>query len=154
MKYLIRALKYFVYFVLLLAVILAALILLGLAEADPATLFRNGYDSYWQIALMFAVLAGVYPLFGFMKKDVLVPGEYAEIRPDVVRVMESKGYELEKEEGENLSFRLLSRAGRISRMWEDRITLTRTYSGFTLEGLRRDLVRIAYTLESKFRSNE
>ncbi len=154
MKYLIRALKYFVYFVLLLAIILAALILLGLAEADPATLFRNGYDSYWQIALMFAVLAGVYPLFGFMKKDVLTPGEYAEIRPDVLSVMESKGYELEKEEGENLSFRLRSRAARVSRMWEDRITLSRTFSGFTLEGLRRDIVRIAYTLESKFRNNE
>lgn len=154
MKYLVRALKYFLYFVLLLVVILAVLILLGLAESDPSTLFRNGYDSYWQIALMFAALAALYPMFGFMKKDVLAPGEYSEIRSGVIDTMASRGYELEKEEGENLTFRLRSRAARISRMWEDRITLTRGFSGFTMEGLRKDVVRLSYAIESKFRNDE
>ena len=150
MKYLVRAVKYFLYFCLLLVIILAALILLGLAEADPATLFRNGYDSYWQIALMFAALAAAYPYFGFMKKEVTIPGEYGAIRDGVVGVMQERGYELEREEGEDLFFRLRSRAARISRMWEDRVSVTRRLGGFTLEGPRKDLVRLSYALESRF----
>jgi len=68
--------------------------------------------------------------------------------------MEEKGYRLEKEDGENLTFRLKNPINRLSRMYEDRITFTRTVSGFQLEGLRKDVVRIVYGLEYKFRHNE
>ena len=60
----------------------------------------------------------------------------------------------EKEEGENLSFRNRSFLNRLSRMLEDRITLTRTLGGFEVEGLRKDTIRIIYGLENALRKTE
>ena len=80
--------------------------------------------------------------------------EYAEVRDGVVKYMEDKGYRLEKEEGENLTFRNRSFLNRLSRMLEDRITLTRTLGGFEVEGLRKDTIRIIYGLENALRKTE
>lgn len=154
LKYIVRAVKYFFYFSLILIIILTILSVAGVIDGNVETMFRNGYDSVWQIALMFALVSSVYPIFGFVKKGTLIPGEYGEIRDGVVEFMESRGYRLEKEEGESLSFRNRSVLNRISRMLEDRITFTRTLGGFTVEGLRKDTIRIVYGLENAFRSKE
>lgn len=37
-------------------------------------------------------------------------------------------------------------------MFEDDITMTRSFTGFTMEGLRKDLVRLSSGLEYKFRN--
>ena len=64
--------------------------------------------------------------------------------------MESKGYTLETEEGENMTFRLRTWGMRAFKMFEDRITLTRTPRGFQVEGLRRIVVRIVGSREYAF----
>jgi len=151
MKYCIRAIKYFIYIIFLLVIIIGVLILIGAVDANPETLFRNGYNSYWQIALIFAVLAAVYPLFGYATKEVIAPGEYSELHDAVVKHMDELGYELESEKGENMTFRSKSTLKKITRIWEDRITMTRSISGWTLEGLRKDIFHIAYGLEYKLR---
>ena len=38
-------------------------------------------------------------------------------------------------------------------MYEDRLTFTRSFSGFEIEGLRKDVIRIVYGLESAFRND-
>ena len=58
---------------------------------------------------------------------------------------------MEDETGENLKFRLRSPVMRLFRMLEDRVTLTRTATGFELEGPVKDLVRIVSALEYRFR---
>lgn len=151
MKYLVRAVKYFFYFVFLLSAILVVLMLLGMVGKDIGSVFRNGYDSLWQIAAMFAVVSAFYPRFGFMEKDALLPGGYDGLRDGVIRFMEEHGYALEREEGENLTFRQRSVLSRLSRMLEDRITFTRQLGGFSVEGLRRDVVRLVYGLEYALR---
>ena len=151
MRYLVRAIKYFFYFVFLLIVLMAILVLLNFASADPATMFKNGYDSLWQIALMFACVAAVYPMFGYLQKDLCLDGEYADIRDPLVAYMNKRGYVLEVEEDENLCFRFKSMVNRISRMLEDRITFTRQAGGFRVEGLRKDVVRVVHGVEYSFR---
>lgn len=133
---------------------MAALVLFKVIDADIELMFRNGYDSLWQIALMFAAVSAFYPMLGFMKKDALIPGEYKDIRQTVVEHMQEKGYSLETENGEDLTFRLRNGINRLSRMYEDRISFTRNFSGFQVEGLRKDVVRIVYGLEYKFRNKE
>lgn len=147
MKYFVRAVKYFIYLTVILAIVLYAMVLLKFTDGNIQTMFRNGYDSLWMIAGMLAFFSAIYPKFGFSTRKAIVPGAYGEIRDAVIDVMDSHGYKLEKEEGENLSFRLRSPLSRISRMTEDRITLTRTVSGFDLEGLTRDVVRLRPALE-------
>ena len=148
MKYFIRALKYYVYLLVLLAVIVLALVLTGFVEADLSKMFVNGYDSLWQIALIMLVFALIYPRFGFSKRTAHVYGSPEELRPVIVKVMEGLGYRLESEAGGQ--FRFLRRSGfsRALKMWEDRITLSPTGAGMEVEGLTRDLSRIVSGLEA------
>lgn len=153
MKYIIRAVKYYFYFCILLALMLGILSVCHVIEGPVEGMFREGYDSLIKIAIMFGCVSAVYPLFGFMKKEALIPGEYGEIRDGVVGYMESRGYRLESEQDENLTFRSRSAVNRLFRMYEDRITLTRRVTGFDVEGLRKDVVRIVYGLEARMRQN-
>ena len=153
MKYIIRAVKYYFYFCILLALMLGILSVCHVIEGPVEGMFREGYDSLIKIAIMFGCVSAVYPLFGFMKKEALIPGEYGEIRDGVVGYMESRGYRLESEQDENLTFRSRSAVNRLFRMYEDRITLTRRVTGFNVEGLRKDVVRIVYGLEARMRQN-
>lgn len=154
MKYIVRALKYFVYICVIMTLILGALILLKVVDADVSKLFRNGYDSLWQIALMFFAVSMFYPKFGYCRRSVIVPGEYSEVRGGLMDCMKDLGYELENENGENPAFRLCSTFGRITRTWEDRVTFTRELPGFYVEGRAKDVARIISALEYKFRERE
>lgn len=151
MKYLVRAIKYFFWFSILFALIMVALVLLGIADSSPELMFRDGWKSVAYIAVLFGAVAAFYPIFGFITKDVVIPGGYSDIRDGVVEVMESRGYRLESEEGEDMTFRLRSKVSAIFKMLEDRITLTRTEGGFAAEGLTKEVVRIAGALEYRFR---
>ena len=148
MNYFIRALKYYVYLLILLVVIILALVLTGFVEADLSKMFVNGYDSLWQIALIMLVFALVYPRFGFSKRTAHIYGSPEELRPDIMKVMEHLGYRLENE-GEG-KFTFLRRSGfsRALKMWEDRITLSPTGAGMEVEGLTRDLSRVVSALEA------
>ena len=155
MKYIIRAVKYFFYFFILLAIMLGILVLAHVTGANNIEeLFKDGYNSLVKIAIMFGCISAIYPLFGFQKKDAIVPGEYREIRTSVIEFMESRGYRLESEQEQNLTFRYRSPVNRFFRMFEDRITMTRSISGFEVEGLRKDVIRIVYGLEQKMRMPE
>ena len=155
MKYIVRVLKYFVFITAVMALILLVLSLAGIVEKDVNSMFRSGWQSVGQIALMFLVVAALYPRFGFSKRGAIVPGAYGDIRPGVVRYMAEQGYELEKEEGEDLSFRLKSPVLRaLKLLWEDRITFTRDRAGFYVEGRTKDVVRIVSGLEARMRGED
>lgn len=153
-KYLVRAVKYFFYFFILLTLIIAALKVLGLAKGGPAVLFRDGWTSVGQIAVLFAFVAALYPKMGFVYREVTVQKEDAALWEDVARVMDLRGYRLEHREDGRATFRLRSRLNAATRMLEDRITLTRTDEGIGLEGPAKDVVRIIGALEMRLRSEE
>ena len=151
MKYIVRVLKYFVFITVVMTLILLALALLGFVEKDVEAMFRNGWDSLWQIALMFLAVSAVYPRFGFCKRGAIIPGTYEEIRPGIVHYMAGRGYEVEKEEGENLTFRCKSPLQRFLKLlWEDRISFTRDRAGYYIEGRTKDVARIVSGLETRF----
>ena len=152
MKYVVRAIKYFIWFALILTLTMVIMAALGLVDPKPELMFREGMKSVWQIAILFAVLAFVYPMTGFRKQDAIIPGDYSQIRDKVVNFMESRGYGLETEEGEDMTFRLNSKIGRAMKMFEDRVTFTRSAQGFRLEGLRKEIVRLISGLEYIFRN--
>ena len=148
MKYIIRSLKYYCYLMILLTLIILALVLTGFVEADLSKMFVNGYDSLWQIALIMLGFAAIYPRFGFSKRTAHVYGSPEEIRPDVMRVMETLGYRLEREIDGSWSFLRRSGLSRALKMWEDRISLTPSGAGLEVEGLTRDLARVVSALEA------
>ncbi len=152
MKYIVRAVKYFIYICVLVTIILSVLVLAHFVSSDINVMFKEGWKSVAKIALVFAGIAAIYPLFGYRKLLAGVLGELGGLRDGVVKCMEERGYRLESEDGETMKFRSRSVLNRIFRVWEDRITITKTLGGFEVEGLSRDVARIVPALEYRFRN--
>lgn len=151
MKYIVRSIKYFAYLAIILCIFIVLLSVFGVVGTNLNDIFKDGADSLWKIAIIIAVFAAIYPYLGFGTRKAFVPGSYAEIRDTLMDVMHQRGYVLESEEGENPTFRLASPVLRVTRMLEDRVTFTKTLSGFDIEGPVKDLVRIVGALESRYR---
>lgn len=150
MRYIIRAVKYFVYICVLVAIILAVLVLLKLVSPDINVMFRNGWKSVGLIAAMFAGVSAFYPLFGYTKRLAAVLGEIDGLREDVVKYMEAKNYFLESENDGKMVFR--SRSFLTKLIWDDRITIEKGLGGFYVEGSSREVTKIVSGLEFKFRN--
>lgn len=148
MKYIVRSLKYFCYLLVLLALIIGILTATGFVEADLSTMFINGYDSLWQIALIMLFFALIYPRFGFSRRTVRLYGSPEELRPVLLRVMEDLGYRMESEGNGDYAFLRRSGLSRALKMWEDRICISTSGAGLEIEGLTRDLPRIVSALEA------
>lgn len=151
MKYFLRAFKQFAYICILCSLVLLVLVLLHVVSPDINVMFDQGWVSVGKIALMFAAICAFYPLFGYKKTNVGAPGEYSELRDAVVECMEERGYTLESEAGETMTFRSRSAVNRFFRMGEDRITVSKSFEGFEVEGLSRDIIRIVYAIRYKLR---
>ena len=150
MKYLIRSVKYFFYFSFICALIICALILTGLAEADINAIFRNGADDLVKIAGLFLLIAAFYPKVGFITRSVtLARGMKAE-EANITAFMQEHGYKAEQSTENTLTYIRKGGFTRLVKMYEDRITLTETAGEVTVEGLRKDVVRIAMGLEYRF----
>ncbi len=149
MRYLIRSVKYFVQLMVILCLIIAILIVAKVVDADISRIFVNGYDSLWQIALLMAVFAAIYPRFGYARRQAIVPGSDEETAPLLERVMSAHGYEKENRTDGVLAYRKRSVGDRLLRLWEDRITVTRFVSGYELEGSGKDVVRLINALRDQ-----
>lgn len=142
MKYIIRSLKYFVKLTLILAAVIFIMVQMKLVEGNLDTMFVNGKDSLWQIALMLLAFSAVYPRFGYCTREVVLPGSTEEILPQVKKVMKAQEYKLQSEDGEDFVYCKRSIAIRILKMGEDTITLKRTMSGYNIEGISKDVMRL------------
>ena len=149
MKYLIRSIKDFIYFSLMCSLIVTALVLIGAVEGGVDSIFEEGYRSIGKIAIFFAIVAAAYPKFGFIRRDMNINGTWDEIRNQTVEFMNERQYSLESEGADKVTFRCKGMAGRLSKMLEDRVTLTKTDDGWQMEGLRKDVMRLASGLENR-----
>ena len=149
MKYLVRSIKYFFYLAIMLALVVFVLIKLHIVEGDLSTLFVNGYDSYWQMAIIMAVFALIYPRFGYASRDVTVPGETSEIQPEIIKVMDRRGYKVSDLSGDDMIFIKRSPLDRAMKMWEDALTFVRTATGYSVEGHNREVVRAISAITSE-----
>lgn len=147
MKYLVRAIKYFFYFAIITTAIVLALVLIGAVEGDINQIFDGGYNALWKIAVFFALVAAVYPKLGFISREIPSEKPLADIRADVVNYFRERRYEVESETPEAMTFRVKGLAGRLSKMYEDRITLTSVPGGYRMEGLRKDVLRFSTGIE-------
>ncbi len=148
MKYFIRSVKYFIYLMILLAIIIAVMIFAGFVEADISRIFVNGHKSLLQICVIMAVFSIIYPKLGYTSRTARVFGSIEEVRPIIDRVMDLQGYRLETDNGDSLSFVKRSAISRVLKMWEDRIVIESTAAGLKVEGITKDLVRIISGLEA------
>ena len=154
MTYIRRALKYFIQTCLLLAIIIGILMLSGMVSRDITVAFTHGWTSVWWILAIFAVMALVYPFFGYQKRKIHVNGDPALAQNGIVEALKIRGYVLGSDADGVLKFHLSSPVNRAFRFWEDTVTLTPILGGWEAEGLSRDLVRVVSSIEHYFRNRE
>ena len=147
MKYLIRSVKYFFYFAFLTTAIILVLVLIGAVEGNIEGIFEDGYNSLWKIAAFFALVAAVYPKFGFVTRKLDTGTDWDTVRNTAKAYFKEKPYKIENETSDSVSFRRRDPIGRMTKMGEDRITLRKTDEGYVLEGLRKDVYLYAAGLE-------
>lgn len=150
MRYIIRAVKYFIYICVIVVIILCALVLFKVVSPDINVMFTHGWKSVELIAAMFAAVSAFYPMFGYTKRLATVMGDLSDLRKDVLDYMQGKGYTLESEEDGKMVFRSGSFMRRI--IWDDRITIEKGLGGFNVEGVSREVAKIVSALEYKFRN--
>ena len=154
MTHLRRALKYFIQATLTITVILGILMLMGVISKDISVAFQHGWTSVWWILALFAVMALVYPFFGYQKRMIHVKGDPALAKDGIAEALRGRGYVLADETDGVLKFHLAAPLNRAFRMWEDTITLTPVLGGWEAEGLSRDLVRVISSIEQYFRNKD
>jgi hypothetical protein len=143
MKYTVRAIKYFFYFAIITTFIVLALVLIGAVEGDINEIFEGGYEALWKIAAFFAVIAAVYPKVGFIRREIPVSRGWTDIREETISYFRDRRYILESENGDTITFRCKDLASRLAKMNEDRITIRIIPEGYEMEGLRKDVLRLA-----------
>ena len=143
MKYFIRSVKYFFYFAFLTTAIIFALVAIGAVEGNIDTIFEDGYNTLWKIAIFFALVAAVYPKFGFVNRKLETTGTWEEVRNEALSYFSEKPYKLESEADGIMAFRRRDPISRVTKMGEDRITIRKTEDGAEMEGLRKDVTLYA-----------
>lgn len=152
-RYVLRALKYFIYLSIILFAIITVLVAFGIVEKDIDAMFVNGKDSLWQIGLIILAFAAVYPRIGYSKRELRVLGEPSQSEAVIVSYMEERGYEAVSRNAESLEFRKTNSLVRAVKMYEDQIVFNSTLDGYIIEGRTKDIVRIESALCSRLSEN-
>lgn len=152
MKYALRAVKYFLYITVIFSVVIwvFSCLLNHRLVTNPADVLdnlKNGLNSVWMILGVFAVVSALYPMMGYMRRKLDFAGSIEDVKPTLLAFMEERGYEFEKETEGMICFRLRNKTSRISRTWEDRVTISQSAYGLEMEGIRKDVARLANALE-------
>jgi hypothetical protein len=154
MKYIIRAIKYFFYFAFLTTALVTVLVFIGAVESNIEAIFEGGYTALWKMAAFFGVVAAAYPSLAFIKRNIPAKGEFSAMKTEIKEYMADHRYELESETDNALTFRVRGIAGKLAKMYEDRITITSAFEGIQIDGLRKDVIRLATGLEARLNPQE
>ena len=153
MKYLVRSLKYLVYFVVIFIICVAIVVVFSHQSfTDIPSLFKEG--SLLPICLIFIGFAAIYPAVGYRKGRLNLDGEWKDYRDTVVDTMESAGYKLVEEDGSSLKFRHTRPMIRLTRMWEDAVTFEQQENDpylVLVDGPSRDTLRIVSSVYYNYR---
>jgi len=153
MKYLVRSIKYLFYFAFLTSLIIFALVFVGMADSNIENNFQGGADAFWKIGIFYILVAAVYPKLGFINRKLYIDASL-DVEADMISFLEERRYVLESRTDDTMTFRLRGLGQRLVKMNEDRITITRSLDGYYMEGLRKDVLRLASGMEYKFLHKE
>ena len=152
MRYLIRALKYLVYFVIIFFVIVGIVFLFSSQKAAGLSfvdLFKEG--SLPKIAIFFVAVSAIYPKLSFYKKELYLNGDFTKYAEMVDDVMKKLDYVPEKNEPGRVTYIKNSGYARLTRMFEDRVTFETEGNPVKVEGYRKDLLRILSAINYRVR---
>lgn len=150
MKYLVRSVKYLIYFFIIFCICLALVVLFSRHSfSEIPEMLKNGElfkeNSLLYIVLIFVGCAALYPAFGFRKGRMQLNGDWKEYRDSVAKTMEGADYKLVREDDHTMVWRHSRPLIRLTRMWEDTITFSvqeKDPSLVLVDGPSRDTFKI------------
>ena len=152
MRYLIRALKYLLYFAIIFILMVGIIYLFSSQKAAGLSfvdLFKEG--SLPKIMLFFVAVAALYPYLSFQKKELYLNGPFTNYAEMVDEVMQSLDYVPETKEPGCVTYVKRSAYARLTRMYEDRVTFFTADNPVIVEGYRKDLLRILSLINHRVR---
>ena len=152
MRYLIRALKYLVYFAIIFFLIVGIVYLFSNQKAAGLSfvdLFKEG--SLPKIAIFFVIVSAIYPKLSFYKKELYLNGDFTKYAGMIDDVMKKLDYVPEIHEAGRVTYVKNSAYARLTRMYEDRVTFETAENPVKVEGYRKDLLRILSAINYRVR---
>lgn len=160
-KRVVRSVKYFFIFIILASLFVCILVpltphhtyehIFATSPEDTNALFN--YGSWWKMLLMFGLIAAVYPGLTFVRKEVMIEGDFEDHRDKIMKEFEQAGYEKTDEDAERLTFRIKNKFTRFMRAYEDAVTITKGEAPLILSGNRKDILRLASRIEYTLRQD-
>jgi len=147
-KYVIRAVKYLIRLLVLLAALFLLMMITGTSRVPASQLFAEIFWTTRGLLLLVAVvlLSAAYPKLGYVERSVAAPLE--EYRRQVLDTFELGGYRLDREEGNRMFFRAASPLRRVMMLGEDPITVTGADGQIILTGPRKHVATAEFRLKS------
>lgn len=147
-SYFIRGVKYFLWLVVLFAVLFALMLLTGTARVGLTEGLQELFYTTRGLLLLgvMIVLSVLYPKFGFVKKEFAA--NIASDRDKIIKAFEASGFVLDKESLDSMEFRVAKSIRKALLLWEDRIIVTADGNNIQIEGIRKEVVKIDYRLRA------
>ncbi len=153
MRHFIRSVKYFV---ALVVIFFAVSFLMNFAGGLPLTFAQRMElfmaDSGALKIVMLVVLAGLYPLFGFVKRSV--EGDITKHQGQIIVAMERAGFTLRSQGEGKMVFGANTIFRRLTFLFEDKITVTQRGEQIEIEGVRRGVVYVVYYADAYIKNSE
>jgi len=150
-KYLIRVVKYIIFYAILIFLMLVVVYFTSSnQEITFWELIRPGEQT--NLIILIVAFSVVYPFIGFTKQKIYTNRPFDRDKDAVIRIITESGFIPASDTDGKVVFKAKRISMRIFRVFEDKITLDYTDNPLVMEGMRRDVQRIARHMEHYFRS--
>ena len=154
MKYVIRAVKYLVYFTVMCSIILILTFHFSVKPEGLTLMDMLLVDgSLYKMLAFFVAVAAIYPALGFQNKPLYV-SNIKENRKQIVELFENANDVIASEDATSVSFKLRNPFLRLMRLYEDYVTIDFSDNPVMIEGLRKDVLRFGRGIEYICREEE
>lgn len=151
-RYVIRAAKYLAWMLILFAVIFIIMDLTDTSAVEGVSGLKQviSGDRGHILMLMIVALAAVFPVVGFMTRNI----KGSLTREDIVIMMNGIGFKLSSYEGNSLVFNATNPLKKFGMYFEDRIEIVLEEENIKVDGIRKEVVKIEYRINTLLLSKE
>jgi len=152
-RYLLRVVKYIIFYAILIFLMLVVVYFTSSTrDITFWELIRPGQQT--NLIILIVAFSVVYPFIGFTKQKIYTNRPLDQDKDAVIRIFTESGFLPASDNDGKLVFKAKRMSMRIFRVFEDKITLDYTDNPLVMEGMRRDVQRIARHMEHYFRSEK
>lgn len=146
-RFAIRALKFTIYFYVLMSLGMVLMYFMQGGQAISFKIFAEQIGIYRLI--IFGLAFGIsYPFIGFGKRKVYLNRPFTQERAAIVDILAQFGYEETYTTETSIYFRPTNRLKRLFDQYEDTIEINHHDNPIVVKGLRKRIMRISASMES------